>query len=518
MSDLMTAVETLMGRQAEFEEAERYYDGTMAEVFASPKMKKALAKTGTRFRINFAKTPVNSRLDRLEISNISSPDKKATAKIEEISNINELDLEAPELHKWVLVYGEAYLLAWPNDEGDVEVFYQSPRIMQVFYDVENPRKKSFAAKVWSIGDGKDAKIRVNLYYADRIEKYISKNGKPKKDGDFELYYDEYTVAEEDGENYKAGDVVPVWPLQNPFDDIPVFHFRTQRHCPRPEHKDAYGPQDMINKIVITQMAATDVQGFPQRYILANGSIGGSSDMTDFDDDSAGSEETVKLEGGAGSVWYLDGGEGKKYDVGQFDAADVDNFLKPLAVYIRAMAAVTDTPAYIFEGMSGTAPSGESRRAAEAPLIKRVGQLQALLGASWQDLFVFILRNLGMKAEVNVDWAAPQSMDDKEGWESAKAKRDAGVPQRQVLREAGYTDDEIDEFDEMLKEGNDLAKLEALSNIIQRLAAAVQLGLIDAEEARDILPLNLKVKLDEQTNQPSPDPTELDLNLDGAVDQ
>ena len=473
MSDLIRAVTELGDAQAEYIKAEQYYNGDTPEVFASPKMRRALERTGTSFRLNFARVPVQSVLDRMEVQGVAADSSRAQEALDALWVRNQMDAESEDINRWGLVYGEAYAIVWPDEDGNAEVSYNSPRTTRVFYSPENPRRKAFGAKVWTEGK----RTRVNLYYPDRIEKYLSKKEATKRDEDFEPYYDLVTEAED-------GSVVGVWP-ENPYGQVPVFHFRTQRPYGRPEHKDAWSPQDMVNKTVITQQAATDFYGFPQRYVLAGNTP--SNEVTDFADDDALDDEAT-LTSGPGELWWLNG---ENLSVGQFPTADVDNFLKPLETYIRAMAALTQTPIHHFQGM-GDAPSGESLRAAEAPLVKKVKDRIQNFDPTYQEALTFALLVEGIEvSEVTLSWANPESHDDSDTWVTAKAKLDAGVPFRQVMKEAGYSEAQVTAFEEATSDVDVSALLdlaERVGTAVQRLGLGVNYGILDADEAREFLPL------------------------------
>lgn len=452
MSDINVGLQLLDKHLDEHTKAETYYDGTQPEVFASRRLRRALEETGTKYRINFARTPVSAVLDRLEIAAITGANKGTSEKLDEIWWQNELHIEAEDFHRWALVYGECYAIVWPDGDGGVDINYNSPKTTKIIYDTENPRKKSFAVKRWVVGEGKSERVRLNLYYSDRIEKYISKDHKPKSERDFEPYIDTYREALpgeviEEGNRYveaEGGEIVPDWPILNEYGEVPVFHFRTQRPYGRPEHAEAYGPQDMINKLVINQMASTDFHGFPQRYVLAG--LTPSSDITEFDDldeDGDGAtEETSKINSGPGELWWL---QGEDLEVGQFDVSDAQAFLEPFKEYVRAMSSVTFTPLHYFDGQNG-APSGESLRASEAPLNKKVGHRQLSFGSTWREIFSFALRILGMpKTRVDVRWESAMSADDESAWAVVKAKIEAGVPVARALEEAGYTTEQAMEF-------------------------------------------------------------------------
>lgn len=427
MSDLAYAISSLTDAWFDHDEAESYYEGTADEVFASVKLQRALGTTSKYFRVNYARVPVRSRLSRLEINALTGADQRQTDTIQEIWDNNLLGMEAHDIHEAALKYGEAYAIVWPGEDDSIEVFYNSPKTVRLFYSAENPRKKIFAIKMWSEGE----LTRVDMYYADRIEQYISRiqaNGQGVDERDFEPY-----IEEEGAE----------WPLVNPFGEVPVFHFRTQRMYGRPEHKDAYGPQAAITKLVTTQMSTVDFSGFPQRYALEDPTMSAAEDEAgDWDDaDETASDGTPALKSGAGELWWLKGIK----QVGQFQVADPDAFLEPMREYVQTMAVLTDTPLHAFRA-GGQMPSGEARRAAEVPLIKRVKDLQLAFGATWRELFRFALRMSGIAdPAVAIHWAEPESYDDTDVWKAAKLQVEVGVPVRQVLLERGYTQDQVDDF-------------------------------------------------------------------------
>ncbi|XGU20429.1 phage portal protein [Rhodococcus sp. 3Y1] len=218
-------------------------------------------------------------------------------------------------------------------------------------------------------DGKP-RTRVNLYYSDRIEKYLSTSERlpmTVKDTDFEPFIDEQT--DENGS------------VANPFGQIPVFHFTTGvDQYGRPEHINAYGPQDMITKMLVSQMASVEHYGFPTRWMLRDANSV-SNPLSDVDDDA----DDV-LDSAPGQVWDLAG----ITKVGQFQVAAPETYIAPYREYVRAMASVTDTPLHYFEN-THTNVSGESPRAAEAPLVKKVRTRQLAIGHTLRQMFVFVLK-------------------------------------------------------------------------------------------------------------------------------
>ncbi len=414
MSDIKKAIDTIVDRRNTYLTAETYYEGTNSEVFPNNRWYKLLGNAGSDFRFNFARTVVDSVLNRLEIANIVANTAEANQKINEIWQMNDLQIDADEIHRRALVYGDCYAIVWTDVEGNITVDYNSPLTTVMIYDDERPRVKRFAAKLWQSEDPMDHTKKtshLNMYYTDRIEKYTMPG-------------EVVNIVSHSG--FVLNEVI-----ENPWGEVPVFHFRTSKQYGRPEHVDAYGPQDAINKLIVTHMTTVDYQGAPQRYALSGS--GNSAEFEDFEDDAAVEDNIGRLKNGPGELWYLKGVD----KVGEFSPADHKVFTEPVKDFVRSMASITCTPLHYFE-KTGSIPSGESLRTAEAPLIAKVKDRQITFGSTWADMFRFILR-IDNAAEPNilVKWKDIESMDSLDAWEVAVKKRVVGVSLEQVLIEMGY---------------------------------------------------------------------------------
>jgi hypothetical protein len=505
--DLMEGLQALSNGMPDYHRAEMYYEATNPEFFASIRLRRALERTGTTFRFNLAKTPVDVMADRLEINAVNVPDDPdADAELQRIWEYNQMELESTNLHRRAGEFGDAYVIVWPTvvpqgedsdddeaaDEPEdsrlVDIFYNSAKTTRLVYDSENPRYKKYAIKKWTmpaqLGIKAKPPTRVNLYYPDRIEKYISTpNSKGNQRRDWKRYQD----GVDEG-----------WPVANPFGEIPVFHYRTGTPYGDPEHRAAYGPQDAINKLIITHAATIDYHGFPQRYLLSD--TGNQSDeLADFDtsDDINRFEDTghdSTLRAGPGEVWWLNGVK----QAGQFNPPDPQVFLAPLDVYIRMMAQVTSTPLHYFDPQTYTRlpPSGESIRAAEVPLLKKVRRRQVSYGHTHQEMLRFALKCATWDgdqgaydgADITVRWTPAATIDDAAGWQMIMVKQQAGVPRRQTLLEAGYGDEQVESW--LPYQGDDLDQrvdlLVKVGTAAQALGTAVGFGVMDGPTVTAII--------------------------------
>jgi hypothetical protein len=414
MTILKEAVKAVLDRRKEYEEAQAYYNGDVPETFATARLRRAFKATGDHSRLNFCRPIVDAVNDRLEIAHIAGDTKGATAKIEEIWQNNDLGIEAQEIHRATLVNGDAYVLAWPGVSGDIQLALHTPDNMALVYDVENPREKLFAVKVWRADE---STTRMNIYGPDSITKW-------KANSD--------TITE--GTNWSHVETV-----DNPWGEVPVFHFRTHRPYGRPEHKDAFDSQNAINKLFITHMHTVDYQGAPQRYALAMAGADGG-EIEDFSEGDTARENISALKNGPGEVWFMNGVQ----KMGQFEPADPAVFWTPIKDTIRSMASLTSTPLHYFE-KTGNIPSGNALRTAEAPLLKKVADRETAFGYAWRDLFRFCLKVEGFKSDVLVHWKAIESLDELERWDVTLKKINAGLSHRQALLEGGYPADQVDKI-------------------------------------------------------------------------
>jgi hypothetical protein len=436
MSDLVYAVKNHRAARGGQEEARGFYEGNVAELIDNPRLRALFSKGEHGYKLNFARIVVTSRLNRLEMSSVSSPDDAQAELLAYLWKRNLLSSEIHDTHEGFLSIGEAYVVVLPaedsDDERDVDIWFNDAAQMRVFYQEENPRKKKFAVKQWLT---EDEKTRVNLYYPGapgRIERYISisKLGPTVQDSDFVQYTDD-----DDAE----------WPEPLPVDgELPIFHLRTKRTYGRPEHKEAFGPQNGVNKLVATMMGSVDYQGLPQRYALQEaGTTSGDSDVSEVDEDfgdevNADETKDPDLKSSPGSMWLLRGIK----SVGQLDSAKPEVYLEPWRELVNAMSTTTDTPMHVFKA-GGQMPTGESRRAAEMPLTNRVRDLQRIATPEWLAVFSYALRLAGVTdPQVVITWKNPSTYDDKDVWDAAGSQLKAGVHPRQVLLERGYTDEQI----------------------------------------------------------------------------
>lgn len=430
-----------------YDEDAQYYDGTTPEVITSHRLRQLFeSATLDAFRVNYARTPVDVLLERTQIQGINCSDPAASAVLDQVWDDNQLGLEAKDVHRMAYEFGDAYVIGWPDEElaSGVSAYAHDPRNVRIFYDPQRPRTKSHAIHRWmeqgdpANGLSEGLWLRVNLYYPDFVEQWVSERRiDPLIDGSTTAIIPE--IVPYAAEPY----------IESPTPGIiPVFHFRTQRPYGRSELEDAKGPQNMLTKLCTTMMVSVDYAGYPQRYVTTDSALSAPSgdafshmgplpDDPDLPDE--GLSDDSAMEAGPGSTWLLSGASVK---VGQFTAAETMNFLNAIHSLIKQMSAVTDIPLHYFD-RTGDMPSGESFRRAETPLTNKVEDRESLFGVTWHEFFDYCLAvNRLPPSDAQPMWAPPTVWIDLESWQTAILELQAGVPLDQVLRERGFTEDQI----------------------------------------------------------------------------
>lgn len=503
--DLDNALSSMRDAAQDYDRAERKYEGNSPEVFASPRMRRALRQSGINYQLNFDAIVVDSVADRCELASITANDgseqSDSDSVIQTVFEGNKLELQAPNITRKGCTFGDAYVIVWPRDGAqevngryrpeDIALYYQDPRTVRVFYKSDNPNEIDYAIKKWE----EHGKTRVDLYYDDRIESFVSRSKSKTKQRatDFEPT----TGANPDDSDQDADDDNPAHVTPHNFGRPPVFHFKTDAdQYGRPEHKAFYPVSDILHKLAIGHMSGVDFQAFPQRYAL----LDPESDTSEaarldegqfsFEMTGTGSTEDYGMEGRSqfradpGSIWMQKGV--KQY--GQFDAADSKNFTDPAGFYLRCGATITNTPLHYFDP-SGNTPSGESLKTAEAPFVKKVKTRIASFGDTWRELFEFALKLCGYAdVKVLVRWSPVESTNDAATWTIAQEKQNSGVPVKQTLLEGGYTISQVEEW-ETDRDANLPQKTALLLQVAEAVSAfstGVAAGVISPEQVNGII--------------------------------
>jgi hypothetical protein len=441
--------------------AERYYAGKQ-NTLLTDRSKSYLERSGLEYNENYCSTVVNALSDRLRVVGLDTPEYPDLGAWiwEYIWDRNRLDAEQHRFHTTLLEYGDVYLATeFDQMKGYARITLNYPDMIRADYsDGELIR----AVKVWTTDApspvnppqgasrrGRSVK-RMNIYYADRIEKY-------------------YRLGKESSALWapwiEEGDVV--YPTPNYINDdpnmprgIPVVHFANMRQRDGygvAEHRSTIPQQDRLNKELADLALVLDTLGFPQRYAV-------------------GVTGATTLRSVPGEVWSS---EDPNTAFGQFPAADPAGILKAIESTMGRIASQSRTPSHMIL-VSGGAPSGESLKTAEAGIVSKAKARQYEWGESWiaalrnaavlmnemaapEERFPISLEEL-LHTPINVQWADPVSRNEKEHLEALTIMSGLGVSQQTILSKL----EGIDPMTELHNQSQELGtSQEALMQAVDR---------------------------------------------------
>lgn len=406
--------------RARYTRTEQYYDGVHDLAFATDKFKNTFGKIFRAFSLNLCPAVVDAVKDNLVITGFRAETGADTIPDEawQIWQRNRMGKRSGEVHKEAVKNGDAYAIVWPDERGRATIYPQRAGMCTVEYDDEMPGRILWAAKYWRRPDNR---YRVNLMFADRVEKYISK---PVPETSRELKQNPETVGYEPYRDDRGGDV-----FRNPYGRVPVFHFANNAdigQLGRSELKDVLPVQDALNKSVLDMLVAMEFAAFRQRWI--------SGIEIEYDDKG---EPIAPFKSGADRLWLTESAETK---FGDFEAADLKQFLEVKDNFRIDFASVSGTPLYYFMQTGANFPqSGESYRRAETRFVNKIRDRQESFGNVWEDVMSFALAidNKGRDVRLFAEWQEAGRLSELEELENLLRKQDLGVTTEQLLTEAGY---------------------------------------------------------------------------------
>lgn len=445
-------------REDNYRAYREYYDGDH-DTMLTDRMRRFLQlKSGENedFRSNYCPIVVDALAERLVVTGFDCDGQAdllwswwVGARMDGVQGV---------LHTAAVRDGDAYLIAEWDPVKEQPVFFFEPAFvdgegMKVVYD-EATNRPRLAVKRWRIRNGEGAGYlrRMNVYYPDRVEKYIS-NDKAAQ-GEWQRYLE----VDADG-------VEQEWPL--PWVDaegeplgLPVFHFKNRDqgyNYGQSELKDVIPLQKAINKTIIDLLAAADTTSFRIYWMVG--------------DDPA----NVAVAPGS---WVYSPRPASGPDaaaIGYFPGEDLNNLIALKDSFAIEIARVSRTPVSFFQ-VSGQRPAEGTLKQEESGLVGRARARQVAFGNSWEDAMALGRRmyntfgpgGLDESAAISTVWKDPETRNDDKLLDTLIKKAKLNVPKEQLWSEMGYN-------------ASDIERMKALEDEAEERSSNVGLALLDAFE-------------------------------------
>lgn len=395
--DLKIAWKQIAGKQVDQKRCFDYYDGHQPLAYTTKRLREIFKDFQMQFSANWCAVVIDAVLDRLNLLGMVD-DEAAAEKFKPWWDSVEVGTEIRLIHEYALVTGEAFGTIWPDETTSLpEIYANDPRVCHMQYDGENPRTPLWAAKFWTANDGK---YRATLYYPDRLQ-YWHTNKQRKSVSSA----DAFTLEDE---------------AENPYDQLPVFHWRIHARRTKSDLDPVRPLQDAINKLLADMMVAAEYGAFKQRYIISD------------------SETKGQIKNAPNEIWDLPEGS----SAGEFSATDLVNYLSAIENLVGEIGSITRTPRHFFLATSGQA-SGDALLAQEAPLVAKVHDRQQALTPTWRSAFQFVAELMGGdRDQIIPQWGPAAVIPPLTRATILQTYRNAGVPLAAALRAVGYDPQEI----------------------------------------------------------------------------
>lgn len=465
------------------------------------------------FHLNVCKTVLDVEVDRLEVRDIKitvptqienadgtlteDTDPAASQDISKWANkrwkANRLDEGQRGAHRSAARDGDSFGIVYFDAETQEsrialhQVYDGQQSGVDMFYADNDPQQPLYAVKIWIAKDTQSVKVRrKNVYYHDRVEKWISDGGMTNeyRDADWRplnFTDDDWTddLVETPALYSDSGETATVvwWtetktaPQYNERGEwvsggkplgLPVFHFRHEADG------DAYGVstidclvpggQDAINDAALSVLVAQKLAGYKVNW------------ATGFDP-RVGTFTTYP-----GATVYNPEPDGS---FGQFSETDLRQLVEVKDTFIKDAATLTATPLTYFN-LTGVIPAEGTQQSLESALLAKTRRNQTSYGNTWEDIFRYMLKlektwtqrfraytpETLAQIDINTIWEPGEMSNDRDEAEIAQIHKNLGVPDRFVWAKLGYTEDQIEQFGKEREE----ARAKTIGGLAQRIAA------------------------------------------------
>jgi hypothetical protein len=413
---------------------EDYYEGEH-RVRLLERAKKYLEASGLPYTENFCETIVDVLAQRLEVVGfkVEEHDDASDWLTKTVWPKNGMDEKQGVVHTQTSVKGDGFVIVTFDPVSELPKFtWNRPEIVKPVYADDDPDEMLYACKVWTTAvesptnPNGEVINRLNIYFPDRVEKWFSVGSKDAGKETWVPHLDEEDVV----------DGIATWPVPwtttgtsggEPI-GIPVVHFRNKpkgRTFGRSEIRGTIPQQEALTKQLVDLFYVMDAQGWQQRW-------------------ATGVDDKASLNVAIGEFLKASNDNAK---FGQFTAEDPGPMGEQIEGTLRRIAARAQTPLHLLM-TGGTLPSGESLKAAEAPLVHKADDRKKTHGGSWSKVMglgVAVMQVFGTlpfelddEAEIETVWADSESRNEQAETNTLGVQVELlGLSKTTALRKLGY---------------------------------------------------------------------------------
>ena len=305
---------------------ESYYKGEQDLPIDPTELRSRFGQTFADFRDNLAKPIIEAADGRVRIQDFGGSKGlgRDAMKVWERAN---MVVESTWVHKEAMIKGDAFLIVLPGEDERADMWPQISENMALKMNDVWPRKKDAALKWWVMldEDGKQY-VRANLYFEDRIERYVTQ----AEGATFEEDLSKYVQYGGEGE----------WMTKHQAGEVPVFAFQPNYSLSGgagvSDLEDAMALIDLINKGFLDMAVASEFTSAPQRWATG----------VEIPLDPKTGEPKSLYKAGGDTVWTASNDAAK---FGQFTAGSLASFKESINLLVEHLSVVSRTPHLLPDG-------------------------------------------------------------------------------------------------------------------------------------------------------------------------
>lgn len=379
---------------------------------------------------------------------------------------NNMDGVSPQVHVSALKYGLCYVSVWPARAGETapRIVGEPPTGCLVRYDADTG-KPIVAMRIWQ--DNVCGCVNADLTI-DAYQFHLTSKDASLADLAMPLLPPHSRAVTVDVSNIGwqfrlDEDIVPV--EVNPMGCVPYVAMLTSPDLLggfKSEIDGLTSIQDRINKTNFDRLMAQSFASFPRAWVTG----------IDVPADASGKPKEP-FDAAVDRLWTIDNENAK---VGQLDPAELNGYIAVNTADVQALATQSRTPPSYFMAGMGIFPSGESVRATEFGLSRKVENRQQSYGDAWSQ----VLRLCGLAANskrhakdlgLNVVWEDVEARSESEVVDALIKMGSLGVPWPALWQRWGAKPEEIEAWARKLEDNAAVAQALAQSTALPQAKQA-----------------------------------------------
>ena len=434
--DLARAVSDIRARGPRYRTLLDYAEGRHNLLFATEKFRNAFGELFREFADNMLDSIIDEPTSRARLQSWSANVDTDADLIQQWWRKVRGPSRQRVTHRNAFRVGDGVAMVWPDSTGFPRLYVHEAAEWSLVYSTDDPDLLAVATRVW-----REGKVwRATVITPDTIERYVAKAaadaGIPSAD----------TFTPYDTAGQAAVETNP-W-------GMPVGHFPVDEvsRYGTSVISDCMSLQDALNKSVADMLTAMEAVAYPQRWATGL-QVEKRPDGT----------EVNPMESGANRLIWSGS---KDAQFGSFPQGDLNGFLDVQDALRLELARKGRLPAHAVHLRGAAAPpSGVSLLVADGRAIKRVRDAEDQWELTWAYLGALALRMMGHDVDpddLSIEWSDPSTRDEKALMETLAVKKELGVSDRQILTEAGYSQEEIDRMAAEVEEAKQDAAAERMA--------------------------------------------------------